>query len=260
MTSASLQQWVSHPESLNRETLYEIRTLLNRYPYCQPLRLLYLKNLYILRDISFGAELRRSVLYISDRRVLFYLIEGDKYKLSSKSGDQILSESSKEELGIDRTLSLIDSFLTNLPEEPLGTTELDYTTDYTAYLMREDYPSQVEEEVITAPKLRGQELIDGFIAKSEAESSSSIKIKPLTEEESKEPENVEELNDSSTEEGEEDDSFFTETLAKIYIKQKRYSKALEIIKKLSLKYPKKNVYFADQIRFLEKLIINANSK
>ena len=30
----------------------------------------------------------------------------------------------------------------------------------------------------------------------------------------------------------------------------------EIIKNLNLKYPEKNVYFADQIRFLEKLIIN----
>ncbi len=57
-----------------------------------------------------------------------------------------------------------------------------------------------------------------------------------------------------------DDSCFTETLAKIYIKQHRYDKALEIIKKLSLNYPKKNAYFADQIRFLEKLIINAKSK
>jgi hypothetical protein len=54
-----------------------------------------------------------------------------------------------------------------------------------------------------------------------------------------------------------DDKFFTETLAKIYIKQQRYDKALKIIQQLSLKYPKKNRYFADQIRFLEKLIINS---
>ena len=56
-----------------------------------------------------------------------------------------------------------------------------------------------------------------------------------------------------------EDSYFTETLAKIYIKQQRYDKALEIIKKLSLKFPKKNTYFADQIRFLEKLINNNNT-
>ena len=52
------------------------------------------------------------------------------------------------------------------------------------------------------------------------------------------------------------DSYFTETLAHIYIKQKRYEKALLIIKNLNLKNPEKNAYFADQIRFLEKLIIN----
>ena len=59
---------------------------------------------------------------------------------------------------------------------------------------------------------------------------------------------------------EENEDYFTETLAKIYIKQGRYIKAMEIIRKLSLKYPKKNRYFADQIRFLEKLIINNKNK
>ena len=56
------------------------------------------------------------------------------------------------------------------------------------------------------------------------------------------------------------EEYFTETLARIYIKQGRYSKALEIIQRLSLQFPKKNAYFADQIRFLEKLIINNNKK
>ena len=88
---------------------------------------------------------------------------------------------------------------------------------------------------------------------------------PLIEEETDEAEEekvvvADETPRSAVEETEQDDSCFTETLAKIYIKQRRYDKALEIIKKLSLNYPKKNAYFADQIRFLEKLIINAKSK
>lgn len=57
-----------------------------------------------------------------------------------------------------------------------------------------------------------------------------------------------------------DESFFTESLAKIYIKQRRYDKALEIINKLSLIYPEKNIYFADQIRFLKKLIDNIKTE
>ena len=79
MTSVNFQQWIQHPETLNRDTLYELRNLLARYPYFQSLRLLYLKNLYILHDISFGGELRKAVLYIADRRQLFRLIEGDRY-------------------------------------------------------------------------------------------------------------------------------------------------------------------------------------
>ena len=65
--------------------------------------------------------------------------------------------------------------------------------------------------------------------------------------------------EENTSEGVEEE-YFTETLARIYIKQGRYSKALEIIQRLSLQVPKKNAYFADQIRFLEKLIINNNNK
>ena len=48
------------------------------------------------------------------------------------------------------------------------------------------------------------------------------------------------------------------TLAKIYIRQQRYEKALEIMRKVSMNNPKKSAYFADQIRFLQKLIINKN--
>lgn len=86
MTPTHLQQWIQHPETLNRDTLYELRTLVARYPYFQSLRLLYLKNLYLLHDINFGAELRKAVLYVADRRVLFYFIEGDRYTLKSPEG------------------------------------------------------------------------------------------------------------------------------------------------------------------------------
>ena len=55
-----------------------------------------------------------------------------------------------------------------------------------------------------------------------------------------------------------DEAFLTMTLAKIYIKQQRYEKALEIMQKVNLNNPKKSAYFADQIRFLHKLIINKN--
>ena len=255
MTQLQLYEWITHPELLNRDTLYALRTLLARYPYFQTVRLLYLKNLYLLHDITLGEELRKAALYIADRKMLFYLIEGERYTLIP-SGEE---EKPGEQPGLDRTLSLIDAFLSSLPEEPAATElpPVDITTDYTSYLL-----SEKEEESSSAPAeappMKGQDLIDDFIEKSAEEP-----ILPQLGLKVPEPAEAVESEEGQAEENEEDpedESYFTETLAKIYVKQQRYSKALEIIKKLNLKYPKKNAYFADQIRFLEKLIINTKSK
>jgi hypothetical protein len=51
----------------------------------------------------------------------------------------------------------------------------------------------------------------------------------------------------------ESDELITETLAMIYFGQKKYDLALDAFKKLSLKYPEKNIYFATRIEEIEKL-------
>ena len=45
-------------------------------------------------------------------------------------------------------------------------------------------------------------------------------------------------------------------LAKIFVKQGHFERAHDIILKISLNNPEKSAYFADQIRFLKKLILN----
>lgn len=57
----------------------------------------------------------------------------------------------------------------------------------------------------------------------------------------------------------QDDSL-SEALFKLMVKNKNYTKALEIITELSLNNPKKSIYFAYQMRFLRKLIKNQESK
>ena len=251
MNQQRLNEWINHPEKLNRDTLYELRTLLARYPYFQTVRLLYLKNLFLLHDITFGEELRRSAIYITDRKILFNLVEGDHYGVKALE-KQVQQETAP---GIDRTLSLIDAFLATLPEETNqdNTIPLEISTDYTSYLLKEDsFVENIDEQ----PSLQGQDLIDSFINKTE-EGTVDFVVK---EEEISSPTSEQDETEESVDEILNDESYFTETLAKIYVKQQRYSKALEIIRKLNLNYPKKNAYFADQIRFLEKLIINAKSK
>ncbi len=51
----------------------------------------------------------------------------------------------------------------------------------------------------------------------------------------------------------EDEEVVTETLAMIYLQQKKYDKALNAFQKLSLKYPEKSVYFASRIKEIERL-------
>ncbi len=54
------------------------------------------------------------------------------------------------------------------------------------------------------------------------------------------------------------DDLITETLAKIYINQKKYNKAIKAYNILSLKYPKKSSFFADQIERIKNLKKNNN--
>ena len=54
------------------------------------------------------------------------------------------------------------------------------------------------------------------------------------------------------------DDLITETLAKIYISQEKYNKAIKAYKILSLKYPKKSSFFADQIERIKNLKKNNN--
>jgi len=48
-------------------------------------------------------------------------------------------------------------------------------------------------------------------------------------------------------------TLITETLAQVYLKQKKYQKAIEAYEILILKYPKKSSFFADQINNIKKI-------
>ena len=253
MSNMDIAGLIKHPERLDRDTLYELRSMLALYPYFQTVRLLMLQNLYLLHDPSFDEELRRAAIYITDRRVLFQMIEAAHYKLMTPQ-TRTDKPDNEEEGGSSRTLSLIDNFLETIPKNDekeeadkprRKPTPADAAVDYVAYLLESETSEDTAEET---PKLIGHNLIDTFINNDKG------KI-VLNETPEFTPEAA---NESKEDEKESEEGFFTETLARIYIKQGRYSKALEIIRRLSLQYPKKNAYFADQIRFLEKLIINNN--
>ncbi len=129
----------------------------------------------------------------------------------------------------------------SVPEEPdLLELESDLKTvtkdfDDSAGIIKDSAESTLSE------KQKQSELIDKFI-------TANPRIEPAREKTDKPAEDI------SKHFTEERGSFVTETLAKIYINQGYYSKAMDIYEKLCLKFPEKSSYFASQIEKVKDLI------
>ncbi|MCL6295702.1 hypothetical protein [Jejuia spongiicola] len=107
-------------------------------------------------------------------------------------------------------------------------------------IKREEVNSEKEEKVVLekTEKAKKFELIDKFI-------SQNPKINP---------------SKATTTKGNlakaqmiQPEALMTETLARIYVEQKNYKKAIQSYKILSLKYPEKSSFFANQIKAVEQL-------
>jgi len=106
---------------------------------------------------------------------------------------------------------------------------------------RNENNSEKEEEIDDASEIdrdKKFELIDKFIANNPKlePAKTSGKKQNLAKERMIQPE-----------------ALMTETLARIYVEQKNYKKAIQSYKILSLKYPEKSGFFADQIKAIEQL-------
>ena len=79
MKATDLYRLMESPALLTEDTLQQLKQIVDEFPYFQIARMLYLKNLAVLNDIRFGAELKKMAIYVPDRRKLFTLIEGDRF-------------------------------------------------------------------------------------------------------------------------------------------------------------------------------------
>ena len=243
MNKSELIQYINNSDKLNDETLAGLQKLVEDYPYFQTAHLLLAKNRYLTSRDEFERNLPKAAVLCADRSRFFYLINNEKY------GRFFPKE--KPLTNADRTQDLLDNYLDNFSAEPEETQPVEthvVSTDYLAYLQSVENADDVEVDESGRNAFRHQSIIDDFLQKANA---NEITFTPLISE----PTKYQETDSKPGNEG-----FLTETLAKIYIKQKKYEQALTIIKQLSLNFPKKSVYFADQIRFLELLILNEKNK
>lgn len=283
-----------HLEELDRSSLPSLKKMMEDYPYFQVPRLLYLYILHKDEDAGFKDELRSSSVYITDRQALYALLSGEYEQGLRLADDRTLSHDGKDGrkyLGEDttddsagviknsdnasgqykvekevssgaekkdaenssgRSFSLIDDFLS----EYAGSGEnegLSYAipneagADYTSSLL--DLPDRGTSAPVNSDKKE-----TNVVASEQVNAPASRPIPKREKDVVDVVQPVVEANEGVS------DKYFTETLAKIYVKQGKYSKALEIIQRLYLREPNKNTYFADQIRYLEKLLINSRGQ
>ncbi len=227
---------ISDKRSLDLDATNQMIDLLKTYPYLQPAQVLvtkYLKD----KSLFYKDALQKAAVLTLDRKVLFHFIEGNPFE-------------NKEE-----------TIVANGEGQAVDTTHNE-TTEMNS---SEEIPEKVEEEKeikpdIVAPnkeKMRYLEWLQQITSSKETISKDFLdpidrflKNKPkivATRDKTTKPPAV--IGKSVAEK----QMLMTETLANLYLKQKKYDKAIQAFKILSLKYPKKSSYFANQISEIEKL-------
>ncbi|WP_423819902.1 hypothetical protein V5739_05100 [Salinimicrobium sp. TIG7-5_MAKvit] len=265
------------PAAISFEQTKALHEILRKYPYFQAARAVRLKGLKNANSLHYNKELKVTAAHTTDRGVLFDFItsrefnqneiaesikkqEQQQKQLEDKAATKV--EKEDENLTLDKALKMksqesarvFDPRLfqkreeTTQPSEEEDTLETGKPLSFNRnenhsfsewlklasakHVEREELSSEVQEE-----KSRKFELIEEFISKNpRITPSKTAKKVNLAEDSLAAPE-----------------ALMTETLARVYLEQKNYKKAIQAYKILILKNPEKSGFFADQIRAIEKL-------
>ena len=267
MTRDQMLRYLENPSALNERTLGELREILDEYPYFQSAHLLYVRNLQSESNFRFSGQLKTCAVYATDRTLLYHLLNpGPEKKQERDNSLEINVVSIPEDL---TTIELSD----DAPEQSNGPDEsfmsvvnhaqkghfdlLNFEHGDIAYtlegieneaekplseLVKEINHLATDEENENEPAQKS-DLIDRFIKDNPAFSAKPPESSGISERINKQLDRVG-----------ENDEFITETLARIYVKQGLYQKAIQAFQKLSLKYPEKSVYFARQMEEVTNLL------
>jgi len=274
---------INKPDAINEKQTDALGRVLDEFPYFQSARALRLKGLFNENSFRYNYALKVTASHTTDRTVLFDFITSDTFVaiqkgLYDKKLLELLDisvtnyEVIKPEIRLEPKINTLEqSILTSIKEaspieeepttklaeenleigKPLGFSKEEKHSfqewlqlSRTQPIVRE---KESEDDSKTAPleddKKKKSELIDKFI-------EASPKIPPIKQ--NSESAIQIDLNKS-------DNSYLmTETLARVYLEQKKYQRAIQAYEILILKYPEKSSFFADRISDIKILQHNNN--
>ena len=289
MTATDLSLILKQPNHITLSQVYELENIIHEYPYFQVVKAIYLKILYAQESYRYNKELKITAAHIGNRTLLFDFITStgfkDKKNVLKKeempkayvdeaipsefttyvSGDVFekkefypvthtvgQSQTSKEDISsseqqqkealhmgkpIDFQPNDKQSFATWL--QVTRYKPIDRRTTKTATTI--DLPF-VDKNIFEEGDARAKkfDLIDKFL-----EANPKIEVNKDYDDTSSNIEIVEKKDIGR--------QFMTETLAKVYLEQGKYTEAIQAYQILMLKNPAKSAYFAEQISIIRKL-------
>lgn len=229
MDTRQIIHYIHKPGALNDGQKDELHRLVKQYPFCSSLHMLWIKTLKNLEHQDFEKELQHSSAFVHDReRLVFFINE------NHNGTNEIVDAESSQTSHVSRPVSksekeaLIQDRLRQIEKEQQYQQEAE---------TKPQNNSATSKQTEKKQNINANELIERFIQNPpRIEPDEDLDFSEETQ-----------IADDSLKEKEE---FISETLARIYERQNKTKKAIEIYQKLSLKFPEKKRYFADQIEKL----------
>ena len=232
MNAKTYTELLSHPESLKNEQISELKSIIKKYPYFQSARVLYLRSLKDQDSFRYNNELKITAAHTADRSVLFDFITCPQFEPTENIHHQI-SAMILQEPPVEKEDIVVEA------KKELSIGKPIHFTSKETYSFNEWLQLSAKKTIVRGREnsLSKSDIIDQFI-------QNNPKITPVEKEEKIV---IKPLEDTI------DDSLMTQTLARVYLEQKKYSKAIKAYKILSLKYPEKSGFFTDQIKKIKIL-------
>jgi len=272
---------INKPDAINEKQTDALGKVLDEFPYFQSARALRLKGLFNQNSFRYNYALKVTAAHTTDRTVLFDFITSDTFVaiqkgLYDKKVLELLDisvvdcEVIQPEIKLEQKANTIEQSIltsikgasqieatetTKLAEEnleigkPLGFS-INEKHSFQEWLqlsrtqpINRETESNTKTTLLDENKKKKAELIDKFI-------EASPKISPIKQ-------STEFATNFET--NKTDNSYLmTETLARVYLEQKKYQKAIQAYEILILKYPEKSSFFADRISDIK--ILQQNNK
>ena len=244
---------LKEPCSITKEQTHAVEDILNNYPYFQAARVIHLKGLKKQESFKYNRALKTTAAYTTNRTVLFDLITQDTLNIAKREHieEKILQESEVVDLEVIEA----DSGFQVAEKEPIPILESLQIGQPLEFDKSEKHSFNEWLQLTSFQPIKREASQKGQTTKDDKSATFDIIDEFLKAKPKIKPDGSNEKRDVALESISENEELMTETLARVYLEQKKYEKAIKAFKILSLKYPEKSSFFADRIKavkFLQK--------